>query len=79
MLSEYMAAAMRRAEYEQLEDGTWFAVIPGFEGLWANGPTRSDCERELRSALEDWILVKTHFNDPLPVIDGIDPNVHAVA
>lgn len=45
MLSEYIDRAMRHAQYERIEDGTFFGEIPGFEGLWANAPTQSaaDC------------------------------------
>ena len=32
MLTEYLAAALRKAEYKKLEDGSWFAEIPGFKG-----------------------------------------------
>ena len=30
MLTEYIHAALKRAEYKKLEDGSWFAEIPEF-------------------------------------------------
>jgi len=37
MLTEYIQIAIAMAEYKKLEAGSWFAEIPGFEGVWANG------------------------------------------
>ncbi|HVC33289.1 MAG TPA: type II toxin-antitoxin system HicB family antitoxin [Chloroflexota bacterium] len=79
MLTEYVNAAMRHAVYETMEDDNMWGEIPGFPGLWAAGATRTECERELRSTLEDWILIATRFGDTLPTVDGIDINVHVAA
>jgi predicted RNase H-like HicB family nuclease len=56
---EYMSAAMRRAQYEPLEDGSggWYAHIPGFEGLWASGPTVEEARADLHDALDGWLTV----------------------
>lgn len=54
---EYMRAAMRRAEYEKLEDGTIYAHIPGFEGLWANAANFEDAREELYRSLDGWLYV----------------------
>jgi predicted RNase H-like HicB family nuclease len=70
MLSEYMDKAMQHAHYEQIEDGSVFATIPGFEGLWANAPTQKECEKELRDVLEGWILLGISLHADLPEIDG---------
>ncbi len=80
MLTRYIQAAMRRAHYEPIEeDGTIFATIPGFDGLWAVGTTRDEAATELASVLEGWLLVGLAHQHPLPVVDGIDLSVHAVA
>jgi len=52
MFSEYIQAAIKRARYEKLEDDTWYAEIPGFQGVWANGPTVEECRADLIGALE---------------------------
>jgi predicted RNase H-like HicB family nuclease len=70
MLSEYFNAAMRQAEYEIIEeDGTFYGRIPGFVGVWAGEKTLEECRNELKSVLEDWILVKLWDNDDdIPVL-----------
>jgi len=72
MLSEYLTAALRRAEYEQLPDGSWWGRVPGFRGLWADGATQDDCRDELASALEDWVLFALQRNGNVPIVDGMD-------
>ena len=79
MLTEYLQAAMRHADYEDLGDEGWFGHIPGFEGLWANGETREDTQQELRSTLEDWVLLGLRLGHRLPVAEGIDLNALSVA
>jgi len=39
MLTAYIQAAMRLAHYEILEDETFYAEIPGFQGVFANADT----------------------------------------
>ncbi|MFW6174096.1 MAG: hypothetical protein ACOC5T_10175 [Elusimicrobiota bacterium] len=38
MLFQYIQKALEKAEYKKLDNGSWFAEIPGFKGVWANGP-----------------------------------------
>ena len=65
---EYLHAAMRLANYERLdESGEWFACIPGFEGLWATGPTIEEAREELWKALDGWLYVSAFISQlPLP-------------
>jgi predicted RNase H-like HicB family nuclease len=79
MLTRYFDAAMEQAVYKRLGDGTWFGEIPEFAGLWANEDTQEGCQEDLRSALEDWVLLALRQNVPLPVVEGIDLNVSSVA
>ncbi len=72
MLTEYVQAAMRRAEYERLADGSWFSRIPALQGLWAEGATLEECRAELLSALEDWIVFGLVNGQQVPAIDGLD-------
>ncbi len=74
MLMSYIEAALRHAQFEQMEDGRWFATVPVCPGLWADGDTRPECQEQLQSVLEDWILIKVRSGDTLPVIDGVDIN-----
>jgi len=75
MLTDYIRAAMRHAQYEMLEDGTFFGTIPGLAGLWANAASLEECRDELQGTLEDWILVGVRRGHILPMIDGINLNV----
>lgn len=66
---------MAHATYELLGDGTFGGRIPPCLGCVAFGKTLRECEDELRSTLEDWILIGLRFGDEFPVIDGVDINV----
>ena len=67
MLSRYIEAAMRKAQYEILPEGEGFyASIPGLEGIWANAPTLEACREELREILEEWILLGLRLGHPIP-------------
>jgi len=79
MLLEYTQKALEKAEYKKLDDGTWFAEIPGFEGVWANGNTVEECRTELLKVLEEWLILKLRDNDPVPEIEGIDLKKKEVA
>jgi hypothetical protein len=56
MIIEYTNAALKKALYKVLEDGSWFAEIPEFEGVWANGANVEECREELREVLEEWLI-----------------------
>lgn len=79
MLTDYLEAAMKRAEYEQLPDGSWWGRIPGFRGLWADGPSAESCRGALQSALEDWVVFSLGQHLPVPVVEGLDLTVTEVA
>ena len=74
VLTDYVSQAMAQAVYDKLEDGTFVGRIPPCKGVIAFGMTLRECEEELRSTLEDWILVALKLGHPLPVIAGIDLN-----
>ena len=74
ILSEYLSSALAQAEYDKLEDGTFSGRIPPCTGVIAFGITLRECEDELRSTLEDWLLVGLKLGHTLPVIGGIDLN-----
>ncbi|RJP80751.1 MAG: type II toxin-antitoxin system HicB family antitoxin [Candidatus Zixiibacteriota bacterium] len=74
ILSEYIDAAMAQASYDKLEDGTFSGRIPPCQGVIAFGATLRECENELRSTLEEWILLGLKMGHPLPLIGDIDLN-----
>lgn len=74
ILSEYINDAMAQAEYDKLEDKSFAGRIPSCTGVIAFGATLRECEDDLRSTLEDWLLVGLKLKHELPVINGIDLN-----
>jgi predicted RNase H-like HicB family nuclease len=77
VLTNYIEQAMSLAVYDKLEDATFAGRIPSFQGVIAFGSTLRQCEEELRSTLEDWILVGLKLSHPLPVLEDIDLNKEA--
>jgi predicted RNase H-like HicB family nuclease len=78
MLFEYIQGALEKAEYKKLDDGTWFAEIPGFEGVWANRKTVEECRKELVEVLEEWLILKLRDGDSIPTVKDIDINIKEV-
>jgi predicted RNase H-like HicB family nuclease len=73
-LSAYIEAALELARYDKLEDGTFAGEIPKLKGIAAFGKTLRECENELCSVLEDWILLGLKLGHKLPVLAGMDLN-----
>lgn len=65
---------MELARYDQLEDGSYAGEIPKLPGVIAFGKTLRQCEHELRSTLEDWLLLGLRLGHKLPRLAGIDLN-----
>jgi predicted RNase H-like HicB family nuclease len=78
ILTEYVEQSMAHADYDKLEDGTFAGRIPPCKGVVAVGATLRECEEELRSTLEDWILVGLKLGHLLPIIAGINLNQEPV-
>jgi len=74
MLTDYIDAALAEAEFDKLDDGTFAGRIPSCRGVIAFAGTLRECERELRSVLEDWLLVGLKLGHHLPVLNGLDLN-----
>ncbi|MHC1631404.1 MAG: type II toxin-antitoxin system HicB family antitoxin [Methanotrichaceae archaeon] len=74
MLTEYVNQLMAHAVYDKPEDGTFAGRISQCMGMVAFGATLCECEDELHTTLEDWILVGLKLGHPLPVIGEIDLN-----
>ena len=65
ILTEYLHQAMARAVYDKLKDGTFAGRIPGCKGVVAFAATLRECEDELRSTLEDWVLLGLKLGHPI--------------
>ena len=62
----YIESALFHAKYDKLEDGTYSGRIPLCKGVIAFGETLKECEKELQSTLEDWILVGLKLGHYIP-------------
>ena len=58
-----------------MDDGRWFAEIPGFEEVWANAGTVEECRCELLEVLEESLVLKIRDHDPIPELEGIEIRV----
>ena len=79
MLTRYLRAALHRATYRVLDDGSFFGEIPGFDGVWANAGALESCREELEAVLEEWILFRVSRQLPLPTVDNIELKFREVA
>ena len=77
VLTEYLSGALEQAEFDKLADGTFAGRIPPCPGVVAFGASLNECERALRSTLEDWLLLGLRLGHSLPVVGGIDLNKDA--
>lgn len=71
MLTFYIQAALRKARYEILEDGSYYGEIPGFTGVYADADTLEACRDQLQEVLEGWILLGLRLGHELPEVDGM--------
>ncbi|MFN0138885.1 MAG: type II toxin-antitoxin system HicB family antitoxin [Pyrinomonadaceae bacterium] len=62
----YVRSALRKAQYTEMEDGTFFGKIPSCRGAVAFGKTRRECAKELRSTLKDWIYIGKQLGHEIP-------------
>ena len=65
---------MAQAEFDKLEDGSFYGRIPSCKGVVALGKTLRECESELHSTLEDWVLVGLKLGHTLPILSDLDLN-----
>lgn len=66
MLSEYIAGKLKEARYKLLKDRSYFGIIPGIKGVWANEKNLEICRKELQEVLEDWLLLKVRDHEKVP-------------
>lgn len=79
MLTEYIQAALKKANYKKLADDSWFAEIPDFQGVWANGHTVEECRHELCEVIEEWLMLKIRDDDTIPVVDQLEIRIQEKA
>lgn len=76
LIKRYAMLAALRADTERLGDGSWYAEVPGFPGVWAQAASESEAIKEIETVVRDWTVLKILDGDKdLPVIGMIDLNV----
>ena len=72
MFAEYIQAALEKAEYEVIDNPEpFYAHVPGLVGVWATGKTVEDCRKELIEVIEEWIVAKLQWGQPIPPMGGL--------
>ncbi len=68
MLTSYIKFAMKNAQYEILEDSSFYGEIPGFQGVYANTDSLEACREELQEVLAGWIRLGSDLGHSLPEV-----------
>jgi len=77
MFAEYIQAALRRAEYKVIGDGTYMATVEGLRGVIAIGDTVEECRQDLIEVVDGWVALRLKMGDSVPPIDGVTIDVSA--
>lgn len=70
MFAEYIFAALRRAKYDTLENGSFMATVEGLPGVIATGKTIEECREDLIEVIEEWITIRLQRGLSMPTLDG---------
>jgi predicted RNase H-like HicB family nuclease len=68
ILTNYINASLSNALYDKLDDGSFAGRIPACKGAIAFGASLRECEQELHSTLEDWLLLGFKLGHSLPAL-----------
>ncbi len=68
VLSDYVQTALKLAEYDTLEDGSYVATVEGLRGVIAIGDSIEECRRDLIEVIEGWIALRIRFGAKIPMI-----------
>ena len=79
MLTRYIEAAMGKAHYELLEDGSFYGEIPPCPGVYANADSLEACRSELQEVLEGWIVLGLRMGHDIPPIGEVNLDTEPAA
>jgi predicted RNase H-like HicB family nuclease len=66
MLQDYISTYLNKAKYELIDGGKkFYAEIKELRGVWATGKTKEECQRNLTSTLEGWLIFRLRRNLPM--------------
>ena len=75
MISRYVDAALRKAQYSVVDDGAFCATVPGLRGVIATAQTLEGCRDELAEVVEEWVLVRVARGLSVPRLGQITVQV----
>ena len=78
MIRQYVEEALRHAQYDKLEDGTFYGEIPRLRGVLAVGETLEECRNQLAEVVEEWVLVRVAKGLAIPPLGKIGVKVKKV-
>ena len=60
---------MSKAIVENIDDPLpYFASLPSFKGVWAQGKTKKEALEQLQEVLEEWLLLKVRKQQFVPTV-----------
>ncbi len=71
-LSRYIEASLRRAQYDQDENGVVVGMVPGTSGFFAQGETYEEALTNLQDAIEGNVLLALQLGWEVPAVPGVD-------
>ncbi len=75
LVTAYVEAALRHAWVEMIDDAEFFASVSGLEGVWGEGESALEAERDLRESIFAWVSVHRARGLLIPRIEGFDLNL----
>jgi predicted RNase H-like HicB family nuclease len=75
MITKYIEKALQKAVYEPLEDGSFYATVPGLRGVIALGRGVEECRHELAEVVEEWVLMRVARGLSVPKLGGLSVSV----
>ncbi len=73
MLSEYIEEALRKAQYEIIQDeDPFYGEVEDIKGVWATGKTLEECRNNLKDVIEGWIMLSIKKGLPIPKLGSFE-------
>jgi predicted RNase H-like HicB family nuclease len=72
MLSKYVEAALRKAEYKKDENGVVIGKVPNAPGFFAQGDTFEEARANLQEVIEGNVMLALQLGLEIPQIEGVE-------
>ena len=72
MLTEYIEEALKKAQYEIIDDDEpYYGEVLELKGVWATGNTLEECRNSLKDVIEGWLILSIKKGLPIPKLGSI--------